>query len=122
MGDDLLIIAAIFIEIGIPIVLIALIYLYKEWRRYTIVQLASVIPWLVFYLLCTIYNLLNPNASEMGLGFIFEMSFIFYCFTFVLGCLFSPAPYPQTLKFRFVVGLTSPFLLYGFRGLWIVAG
>lgn len=122
MSDDLLIIAAIFIEIGIPIVLIALIFLFKEWRRYTVVQLASVIPWLVFYLLCTIYYLLNPNAPEMGLGFIFVMSFIFYGFTFVLGFLFSLVPYPKTLKLRFVVGFTSPFLLYGFRELWRILG
>ena len=122
MNDDLLIITAILIEIGIPIVLIALILLYKEWRRYTVVQLASVIPWLVFYLLCTIYYLLNPNSPKMGLGLIFVMSFIFYCFTFLLGFLFSLVPYPKTLKFRFVVGFTSPFLIYGFRELWRILG
>ena len=122
MNDDLLIITAILIEIGIPIVLIALIFLYKEWRRYTVVQLASVIPWLVFYLLCTIYYLLNPNSPKMGLGIIFVMSFIFYGFTFLLGFLFSLVPYPKTLKLRFVVGFTSPFLIYGFRELWRILG
>ncbi len=122
MSDDLLIIVSIFIEIGIPIVLIALIFLHKEWRRYTVVQLASVIPWLIFYILCTIYYLLNPNSLKMGLGFIFVMSFIFYCFTFVIGFILSLVPYPKNIKLRFIVGLTFPFLIYGFRELWIILG
>ncbi len=122
MSDDLLIRASIFIEIGIPIVLIALIFLHKEWRRYTVVQLASVIPWLIFYMLCTIYYFFNPNSLKMGLGFIFVMSFIFYCFTFVIGFLLSLVPYPKNIKLRFIVGLTFPFIIYGFRELWIILG
>ncbi len=122
MSDNLLIIASILIEIGIPIVLIALIFLYKEWRRYTVVQLASVIPWLIFYIICTLYYFLNPNSLKMSLGFIFVMSFIFYCFTFVIGFLLSLVPYPKNLKLRFIVGLSLPFLIYGFRELWIIIG
>ncbi len=121
MSEEKLILAATSIEIGIPIILIALICRYKELRPYTIVQLGSVTPWLIFYIFCTIYYIWDPNKLRMGLGFIFVMSFIFYCLSFVIGFLISFFPYPKGLKFRFVIGFISPFLMYGLRELWIAA-
>ena len=119
MGDELLIIASVLIEIGITTLLIALIILYKNWRRYTVVQLASVIPWLLFYIVFTIFYLSNPGSTDMRLGFIFVMSFIFYCLSLIIGTLISLVPYPRNLKMRFLIGLSAPFLVYGFRELWI---
>ena len=122
MSDELLIIATVLIEIGITTILIALIVLYKKGRQYTVVQLASVLPWLIFYISFTIFYLFNPNAIKVDLGFIFVMSFIFYCLSFVIGILISLVPYPKNLKMRFLIGFTSPFLLYGFRELLIIIG
>ncbi len=122
MNTALLITATLFIEIGIPIILMALICFYKEMRRYTVVQLGAVLPWLIFYLVCAIYYALNPNRFSMGFGFIFVMTFIFYCLSFVIGFLISLVPYPKSLKFRFIIGFASPFVLYGVREIWIIVG
>ena len=122
MSDQVLLIAAVFIEIAIPAILVGLTLKYKKGRRYTVVQLGSVIPWLVFFLAATIFYFISPDASRINMSFIFAMSFIFYCFSFVIGFLVSLIPYPRNLKIRFLMGLTAPFLVYGFRALLVRVG
>ena len=119
MSDQLLIIAAVFIEMAIPTILIALILKYKKGRHYTVVQLGSVIPWLIFYVAGTVFYFITPDASKINLSFFFIMSFIFYCLSFVIGFFVSLIPYPRNLIIRFLMGFTSPFLVYGFRELLI---
>ncbi len=122
MSDQLLIIAAVFIEMAIPTILIALIFKYKKGRHYTVVQLGAVTPWLIFYVAGTVFYFIAPDASKINLSFFFIMSFIFYCLSFVIGFFVSLMPYPRNLKIRFLMGLTSPFLVYGFRELLIRVG
>ncbi len=120
MSDKILILASVLIEIGITAILIALIVYYKDWRRYTVVHLASVIPWLLFYIVFTFYYLSNPGSIDMGLGFIFVLSFIFFGLSLIVGIIISLVPFPRNLKIRFLIGLTAPFILYGFREFWIM--
>ncbi len=120
MSDKILIFASVLIEIGITAILIALIVYYRDWRRYTVVHLASVIPWLLFYIVFTVYYLSNPNAIDMGLGFIFVLSFIFFGLSLIVGIIISLVPFPRNLKIRFLIGLTAPFILFGFREFWIM--
>lgn len=122
MSDQLLIIAAVLIEIAIPTILIGLILKYKNGRRYTVVQLGSVVPWLLFFVAGAIFYFVAPEASKINLSLIFVMSFIFYCFSFVIGFLVSLIPYPRNLKIRFLMGFASPFLVYGFRELLVRVG
>ncbi len=120
MSDKILIFASVLIEIGITAILIALIVYYRDWRRYTVVHLASVIPWLLFYSVFTAYYLSNPGAIDMGLGFIFVLSFIFFGLSLIVGIIISLVPFPRNLKIRFLIGLTAPFILFGFREFWII--
>ncbi len=120
MSDAILILTSVLIEIGITAILIALIVYYKDWRRYTVVHLASVIPWLLFYVVFTVYYLSDPGAIDMGLGFIFVLSFIFFGLSLIVGIIISLVPFPRNLKVRFLIGLTAPFILYGFREFWII--
>ena len=122
MNDAILILVSVLIEIGIPAILIVLIFKYRKGRRYTVVLLGSVMPWMILYIAGTVFYLIDPDAFTMKLGFLFVMSFIFFGLSFVMGLLVSLIPYPRNLKMRFIMGLTSPFLVYGLREIWIRVG
>ena len=122
MNDAILILVSVLIEIGIPAILIVLILKYRKGRRYTVVLLGSVMPWMVLYIAGTVFYLIDPDAFTMKLGFIFVMSFIFFGLSFFMGLLVSLIPYPRNLKVRFLMGIASPFLVYGLREILIRVG
>jgi len=116
MNDTYLIVGALFIELGIPALLIFLLLKLPNKKPIFLPMIGAVTPLLMFYLFGAVdHFVLNPDEQSMYIAG-FAMTFAAYCLMLLVGFLvgvFLPASISS--NWRYFIGCVSgPLCTWGF--------
>jgi hypothetical protein len=107
MSDETLTIAAVVIELGVPLVALFLYWRLPAYRPKLIVVLAGLTPALVFYVAVTVAYVANPTEPNNRFAFFagWFMTLAAYMAVLVVGIALSFLPKPSHLFARYLLGL-----------------
>jgi hypothetical protein len=95
------VLAALF-ELGIPAALIVMFVRSPRSRRWAVVLLGGLLPWVCLYIYGYISHLVDPVHSNFGFYAMWVMSFFLYVVSLLVCLALSLVPRPRHLLVRFV--------------------
>lgn len=113
MSEEALTIAAVAVELGIPLVATLLFWRRPALRPRLVVILGAITPVLIFYAAITVSFLIDSDDPGNRFAFFaaWIMSFFVYFAILVAGLLLSIVPKPIHLGGRYALGFVSPALV-----------
>jgi hypothetical protein len=115
ISENVLTAGAVFVELGLPIVLFGLNKISHQAKTKAVVILGALTPLLVVYAVISVAYLIFPRDKGDLFAFfaIWVVSFAFYAASALIGVAVSFLKWPAGMCARFALGLASTPVAYG---------
>jgi hypothetical protein len=119
MNNETVTILSAAFELAFPALLAVATLRWPRIRRWSVVILGAVTPFLLFYAFTTVAFFLEQEAALLGFNAMWDLSLIPFALSIALGAALSIVPVPRTASARYVFGFAVSAVLALAWALWV---